>query len=104
MIWQLNDVLTTVQCDNILSVYQENRFHCGSDSNPREGVKKTSVLDYDDPDYRKCVDYLYGPIQKATSGAVPPIAVKIDRATVVTQLIDPLPQYWANKLSNPLKN
>ena len=44
MIWQLNDVLTPVQCDNILSVYQEHRFHCGSDSNPREGVKKASVL------------------------------------------------------------
>lgn len=67
MIWQLNDVLTTVQCDNILSVYQEHRFHCGSDSNPREGVKKASVLDYDDPDYRKCVDILFTPIQKATA-------------------------------------
>ena len=47
MIWQLNDVLTTAQCDNILSVYQEHRFHCGSDSNPRKDVKK-SLADYDD--------------------------------------------------------
>ncbi len=67
MIWQLNDVLTPVQCDNILSVYQEHRFHCGSDSNPREGVKKASVFDYDDPDYKKCIEILFTPLQKATA-------------------------------------
>ena len=67
MIWLLNDVLTPVESGNILSVYTEHRFHCGSDSNPREGVKKSSVLNYDDPDYKRCMQTLYTPLQKGLS-------------------------------------
>ncbi len=67
MIWLLNDVLTPAESGNILSVYTEHRFHCGSDSNPREGVKKSSVLNYDDPDYKRCMQTLYTPLQKALS-------------------------------------
>ncbi len=67
MIWLLNDVLTPAESGNILSVYTEHRFHCGSDSNPREGVKKSSVFNYDDPDYKRCMQTLYTPLQKGLS-------------------------------------
>ncbi len=66
MIWLLNDFVSPVECANILTVYQEHRFHCGSDSNPRKDVKKSLALNYDDRDYKRCMDTLYKPLQKAT--------------------------------------
>jgi PKHD-type hydroxylase len=67
MIWLLNDVLTPAESGNILSVYTEHRFHCGSDSNRRANVKKSLALNYDDPDYKRCTETLYVPLQKALS-------------------------------------
>ena len=66
MIWLLNDVVSPAECAKILSVYQDHRFHCGSDSNPRKNVKKSLAFNYDDKDYKRCMDTLYKPLQKET--------------------------------------
>lgn len=64
MIWQLNDVLTPAETGNILSVYTEHRFHCGSDSNRKKDVKKTLAFNYDDIDHKRCVETLMTPLHK----------------------------------------